>query len=257
MNVPQRLKPKFLSPYRRPKGLLHPVDAKVLFGAIRPQGLLHPVVRYSRAKNGLALILALLAILRVAPAQQSKQPPDFEKKREAIRSFESGVVPLFVLGDLNEDGAVDQEDLKLLRAFVAQKSAAGISCMAAADLNESHSIDAKDIEVLEQILKPGKVAAPALSSRSRLGCDFRNFFIAARPQTRAGGAVPIHFLDPRFTTQNSSVMLSSGPATIAKSGNEYVVQVARDAPSGSIVTVVITLAGNRKYFYSFSIAPGP
>jgi len=246
MNVPQWLKPTSRSSYRRPKGLLHPV-----VGHDRAK------IRHSRAKNGLALILALLAILRVAPAQQSKQPPDFEKKREAIRNFESGVVPLFVLGDLNEDGAVDQEDLKLLRAFVAQKNAAGISCMAAADLNESHSIDAKDIEVLERILKPGKVASPALSSRARLGCDFKNFFIAARPQTRAGGAVPIHFLDPRFTTQNSSVTLSSGPATIAKAGNEYVVQVARDAPSGSIVTVLITLAGNRKYFYSFSIAPGP
>src|SRR5215471_7180799 len=131
MKVPQWLKPKFLRS-----------------------------CRYRRTKNSLALIFALLVILRVAPAQQKQLPPDFEKKREAIRNFESGVVPLFVLGDLNEDGSVDQEDLKLLRAFVVQKNAAGISCMAAADLNESHSIDAKDIEVLEQILKPGKVAAP-------------------------------------------------------------------------------------------------
>jgi hypothetical protein len=198
-----------------------------------------------------------VALLGTAAALQKQLPPDFEKKREAIRNFESGVAPLFVLGDLNEDGVVDQEDLKLLRAYVAQKSAAGISCMAAADLDESRSIDAKDIAVLEQILKPGRVAAPALSSRARLGCDFKNFFIAARPQTRAGGAVPIHFLDPRFTTQNSSVTLLSGPATIAKGGNEYVVQVAKDAPSGSIVVVGITLAGNRKYFYSFSVAPTP
>jgi hypothetical protein len=203
------------------------------------------------------LVCMAVALLGTAAALQKQLPPDFEKKREAIRSFESGVVPLFVLGDLNEDGAVDQEDKKLLRAYVAQKSVAGISCMAAADLDESRFIDAKDIEVLEQILKPGKVAAPALSSRSRLGCDFRNFLIAARPQARAGGAVPINFLDPHFTTQNSSVTLSSGPATIAKGGNEYVVQVAKDAPSGSIVTVAITLAGNRKYFYSFSVAPAP
>src|SRR5580765_5619985 len=90
-----------------------------------------------------SLICAWAVFLAVGEAQQKKLPPDYEKKREAIRSFESGVVPLFVLGDLNEDGKVDQEDLKLLRAFVAQKSAAGISCMAAADLNESHSIDAK------------------------------------------------------------------------------------------------------------------
>jgi hypothetical protein len=107
------------------------------------------------------------------------------------------------------------------------------------------------------VLAKGAVQAPPLSAHSRLGCDFKNFFIAARPQARAGGAVPIHFLDPRFTAQNSSVTLSSGPATVAKGGNAYVVQVAKDAPGGSIITVAITLAGNRKYFYSFSVAPAP
>jgi len=238
------------------------VDAKVLFGAIRPEGLLHPVAghdkaktRHSRAKNALALIFALLMIFGIAPAQQKKLPPDFEKKREAIRNFESGVTPLFVLGDVNEDGAVDQEDLKLLRAFVGQKSAVGISCMAAADLNESRSIDAKDIEVLEQILKLGRVAAPALSSRARLGCDFRNFFIAARPDAPAGGLVPVHFLDARFNAQNSSVTVSSGQATVSRQGDAFLVRVAENAAGSSTITLAISLPGPRKYFYTFRVAP--
>jgi hypothetical protein len=239
MNAPQRLKPKFPKSYRRPKGLLH------------------PVVRYSRAKNSLALILALLVIWGTAAAQQKKLPPDYEKKREAIRSFESGVVPLFAVGDLNEDGKVDQEDLKLLRAYVAHPGGTGISCLAAADLDDNGAISAKDVTVLEQILAKGAVVAPALSSHSRLGCDFKNFFIAARPQGIPGGTVPIHFLDPRFTTQNSSVALVAGPAIVAKESSAYVVQVAKNTPGGSIITVSITLANSQKYFYSFGIAPAP
>jgi dockerin type I repeat protein len=196
-------------------------------------------------------VLSLLALL--AAQAQRKLPPDYEKKRAAIANFESGVVPLFVLGDLNEDGVVDQEDLKLLRAYVTEKRADGISCMAAGDLDESRALDGKDVEILDQILRRGKVNAPALSSRARLGCDFKNFFIAARPGAPIGGTVPIHFLDPRFTTQNSSVTVSSGEATVSRGTDEFVVRMAGKA-SGA-VTVVITLPGPRKYFYTFAVWP--
>ncbi len=74
-----------------------------------------------------ALICGLAVFFAMAQAQK-KLPPDYEKKREAIRNFEAGAVPLFVLGDLNEDGAVDQEDLKLLRAYIAHKASGGVSC---------------------------------------------------------------------------------------------------------------------------------
>ena len=202
-------------------------------------------------------ISTLVLILAVSQAQQRKLPPDYEKKREAISNFEVGVVPLFILGDLNEDGVVDQEDLKLLRAYVAQKSSAAISCMAAGDLDENHTLDNKDIEVLEQILKRGKVTAPALSSRSRLGCDYKNFFIAARPQAPAGGTVPIHFLDLRFNSQNSSVTISSGQATVSKERDTFMVHVAGSAPGNSTVTVAVNLPGPRKYFYTFRVSPAP
>ena len=204
-----------------------------------------------------AAILTTTLIFAAALGQQRKLPPDYEKKMAAIKDFENGVVPLFVLGDLNEDGAVDQEDLKLLRAYAAQKSTAGISCLAAGDLDENRAIDAKDVAVLEQILKPGKVMAPALSTRSRLGCDYKNFFIAARPQASAGGVVPIHFLDPRFNTQNSSVTVSSGQAAVSKERDEFLVHVAGNAPGNSLVTVAIALPGARKYLYTFRVPPSP
>src|SRR5438309_9923277 len=117
--------------------------------------------------KAVALLLCATALLLAAvEAQQKKLPPDYEKKREAISNFEAGVVPLFVLGDLNEDGVVDQEDLRLLRAYVGHPSSAGsagISCLAAADLDDNGSINAHDVEVLAQILSKAPVKAPALS----------------------------------------------------------------------------------------------
>jgi hypothetical protein len=201
------------------------------------------------------LLCATALLFAVVEAQQKKLPPDYEKKMQAISNFEVGVVPLFVLGDLNEDGVVDQEDLKLLRAYVAHPVGAGISCLAAADLDDNGSINAHDLTVLEQVLGKGAVKAPALSSHARLGCDFKHFFIAALPQGRPGGAVPIHFLDPRFNAQNSTATIFAGPATIVSEHGAFMVQVAKSAPAGAIVTASIAMADKEKYLYSFRVAP--
>jgi hypothetical protein len=211
-------------------------------------------------KAAVLLLCAIVLIFAVVQAQQKKLPPDYQKKMEAISKFQAGVVPLFVLGDLNEDGVVDQEDLKLLRAYVAHSGSAGnagISCLAAADLDDNGSITAHDVAVLEQVLSKGAVKAPALSSHARLGCDFKHFFIAALPQGHAGSAVPIHFLDQRFNTQNSTASIFAGPATVVSNHGAFMVQVARSAPAGTIVTVSITLADQQKYLYSFRVAPLP
>jgi dockerin type I repeat protein len=209
-----------------------------------------------RYKAAVSLLCATALIFAAVEAQQKKLPPDYQKKMQAISSFEAGVVPLFVLGDLNEDGVVDQKDLQLLRAYIERPGSAGISCLAAADLDDNGSINAHDIAVLEQVLGKGAVKAPALSSHARLGCDFQHFFIAALPQGRAGSAMPIHFLDPRFNTQNSTATVFAGPATVVSGHGAFLVQVAKSAPAGAIVTVSITLADKQKYLYSFRVAPG-
>jgi hypothetical protein len=210
-----------------------------------------------KLKAAALLLCATGLLFAVMQAQQKKLPPDYEKKREAISNFEAGVVPLFVLGDLNEDGVVDQEDAKLLRAYVAHSGSAGISCPAAADLDDNGSINAHDIELLERILSKGAVKAPALSAHARLGCDFKHFFIAALPQGRAGSTVPIHFLDPGFNTQNSTATIFTGPATVVSNHGAFLVQVAKSAPAGAIVTVSLTLANKQRYLYSFRVAPAP
>jgi hypothetical protein len=188
-----------------------------------------------------------------ATAQQDR-PPDFEKKMKALESFEAGVQPLFVLGDLNEDGAVDAADLQLLKQAVAGDKRA--SCLAAGDLDRNGVIDSRDVAILQSVLQQGAIDAPALAYSSPLPCEYRNFFIAAAAGVRPGGALPIHFLDPRFTVQNSSVSVMEGQASVSSQGTEFLVRVPAAAALGSQVTVRITLSGRRSYLYTFSVA-GP
>src|SRR5262245_43141343 len=161
----------------------------------------------------LSRLITCVALAYCAVGQQAKKhvPPDFEKKMEAIKSFESGVAPLFVLGDLNEDGVVDGRDAQLVAGYVEKHLGAGISCLAAGDVNMDGVVDSRDVALIQQTLKRGPVEAPPLSYHSSLPCNYTHFFIAAGPGARPGGSVPVHFLSPAFDPQNSSVSVQSGP----------------------------------------------
>ena len=199
------------------------------------------------------LLIALLPLMLSSQQQPKYVPPDFERKMEALRNLEHGVAPLFVLGDLNEDGVVDEKDLRLAQAYVQRKASTGVSCLAAGDLNTDGVVDAKDVALFQQALNKGPIQAPPLAYHSSLRCDYKNFFIAALSGTRVGGSLPVYFLDQRFNPQNSSVTVQSGQATVAKSGTAYRVQVAKTAPRNSLVTLTIILADSRKYTFTFLV----
>jgi hypothetical protein len=205
--------------------------------------------------NKLFCVLACAVLACLAAGQQAKKyvPPDYEKKMEAIKGFESGVAPLFVMGDLNEDGVVDSKDAQLASGYADKHARAGISCLAAADVNMDGVVDAKDAVLIQQTLKRGPVEAPPLSYHSSLPCDYTHFFIAAGPGARPGGRVPVHFLTPAFTTQNCTVSVQSGQATVAKTAKAFQVQVAKTAQPNSLVTLAMSLADGKKYVYSFFV----
>jgi Dockerin type I domain len=195
------------------------------------------------------------ALFFTASAQQRKLPPDYENKMDAIRNLEDGVVPLFILGDLNEDGAVDQKDLELLKQYVSRTSEAGITCLAAADMSRNGTVNGKDVEILERLLKRGRISAPPLEPASDLPCNFKNFWFAARRQARPGGTVPFHFLDSRFTTENSNLIVTSGQASVSRTANAFLIQISLSAAPDSMVTVSITVSGGKKYFYTVPVVP--
>jgi len=206
------------------------------------------------------LLAVAIALPAVADAQTPTfRPPDFEKKIAALRKAGPDLVPLFVLGDVNEDGVVDARDAELVRRLVQSggepQPSGEISCPAAADLDRNGVIDKRDLDLLSSWVKASKVAVPALSFQSYLPCNFKQFFVAASKIVLPGGTARIRFLMPQVTTANSTVKLDEGKADVrrAQDGRGYIVTVDAAANSGDLINLRIELPGARAYFYTIEV----
>jgi hypothetical protein len=199
----------------------------------------------------LALAVAILIGSRPARAQLNQH------RREAIKPyFEEGLVPFFVLGDLNEDGKVDRKDRDLLAELIKHPSSHVASCPAAGDLDFNFKLDQKDLDRFDEWLAKGGVQTPALTFQPTLPCQFKHLLVAARFDASPSETVPIRFLDERLNTSNSRATIVSGPASVeAASDNKgFIVTPEAAAKVGDIVTVLLNLRGH-EYYYTFRLTP--
>ena len=203
----------------------------------------------------LGLALASVALLLwVCPALAQLNA---HRRQRITPDFEQGLVPLFVLGDLNEDGVVDRHDRDLLARLVAGAPLKSVSCAAAGDLDLNLKLDHKDLERFDQWLADGGVDIPGLKFEPTLPCRFKHLLVAARFDAYPGEFVPIRLLDPGLNTSNSQASVESGAASIEPSSDRkgFIVKPSAQAHPGDLVTVLLTLRG-KKYYYTFSIRPG-
>jgi hypothetical protein len=199
-----------------------------------------------------------------APAQSGSVPPTREVRLAAIGGLQEGLVPLFVLGDVNEDGRVDAQDLALVRALAEATAHGGTlpaaaTCPAAGDFDMSTRVDSRDVAQLAAILKAGRVVQAALAWQPRVPCSFAWFRVATRPDAEPGEAVPVRFLRPGMTAATCKVTVRDGAASVeaSKDGLGYVVNVAENAKPGSMVTLLLRLGQDGEYLYSLAITPIP
>lgn len=124
----------------------------------------HPGLGFS-ATVFVALMIASISTVACAASATSRR---VEKLREMMRELPDGVFPLYVIGDLNEDGKVNGGDLRILTELVASldnKSPAphGLSCIAAGDVNRDGDLDSADVAMLKDWLaRAPELSAPAL-----------------------------------------------------------------------------------------------
>lgn len=207
-----------------------------------------------------AILAAALALPALALGETTTfRPPGFEARLAALRKAGPDLVPLFILGDVNEDGVVDQRDADLMRAIVQGGSdpqrLKAVSCPAAADVNRDGEIDRRDLDLVQSWVRAGKVAVPALSFQSYLPCNFRQFFIAASKIAMPGGVVRIRFLTPDLTAANSKLSVDEGKAEVRKApdGRGYLVMIPADARSGDMINLRIELPRSRVFFYAVAV----
>jgi hypothetical protein len=197
---------------------------------------------------------------RQAGPQNAADAQKMEQRFEMLQQLEVGAAPLFVFGDVNEDGKVDATDLALIQQLAAGKSPAAATCPAAGDFNQDGKIDAADVAAMQKKLSAGSSAAQTLGFPYSLPCSFKNLLVAAHPNADAQGMNSVYFLDARFTTENSTVASPAGKASVAPTADKhgYIVQ-AQSAPGESgILTLKITLGKNGSggtFTYNYHYGP--
>lgn len=209
-----------------------------------------------------ALILAFCGVRAEAAGPAGD---DIAAKREIVRGLPDGVVPLYVLGDLNEDGRVDREDLRILTELVAmlEKSApqpAGLGCVAAGDVNLDGNIDSADVKRLSEWLgKANEITTPAMYWKPGLPCGFARLAVASKAQARPGEEFAVMLIGSGLDAHNTRVAIHSGPATVAGAadGKGYTIKTSREAKDGDYLVLRVTEPERREYFYTVPVVVPP
>jgi hypothetical protein len=184
------------------------------------------------------------------------RPPDHEAKVRTLQKAGENLIPLFVLGDVNEDGRVDATDLDLVaqlaRSRAPTRPTAQASCPAAGDVDQNGIIDERDRAALAKWVEHGPVPAPALYSQQFLPCNFNRFQLAASATRSPSGSVSIRFIDSALSTSTVKARVMEGPGRAAPSSDRrgYVVTIDRAARAGDLVVLEITLPGSLVYIYT-------
>jgi len=208
-------------------------------------------------------MLAALGILSTNRISRAADPSSErnEKLRQLMRTIPDGAVVLYALGDLNEDGKVDREDLRIMTVLVASltKNApapAELRCVAAADVNRDSNVDSSDVDMLNAWLtRAPELSAPALYWSRELPCSYSRLTIATTTQSPRGATVPVILIGEGLDTTNTKLKIHSGPATVMRptSSNTYEVKVDSKAKSSDYIVLDLTTPGPREYYYQFPI----
>lgn len=119
-----------------------------------------------------------------SPPEAAVTPPPGSSPRVTMAGQPKGVLPLFTLGDVNEDGTVDSTDVELVWQLAEGQQPAAATCPAAADVDRDGAVGPKDGEHLAGMTYYGPLAAPALVSQPALPCAYSRLRFGAPAQLR-------------------------------------------------------------------------
>lgn len=172
-------------------------------------------------------------------------------------------VPLYAIGDLNEDSEVDAADLRLLELLLdlgpEAPGARLATCLAAADLDLDGTIEEEDAAVLRRLLKKGEIVAPAMDWQPGLPCQHRGALFAAPLSAAPGSMIEIRRLGVKPEIVLSSATLVRGPASLSlpRNGRRLRVRITADAKAGSQVVIRLELADKREFVLNLDVSPVP
>ena len=189
---------------------------------------------------GTAPVELILARRWDVPAGYEVDPSDRLLLPEA-----DGVLPLFIHGDVNEDGAVDRQDLELLNEWLSNHTSM-LTCLAAGDLTNDGNVTVDDAETLAAWVDAG-VDFPALSFSPNLPCRHANLMVAVVPEEPTGD------LRLRPIGEATLDVRPLDPGAAVKRGDDGR-DLIIEAPLAAAVTSILVTTNGRDAFYTFSSA---
>jgi len=187
------------------------------------------------------------------------EPPPFDNHGvpEQLLGEDSRISPLYVMGDVNEDGAVDYADYKLIKNHVMYKaSPKTMDCYAAADFDLNGAVDSADLELMHELADGGNgMDVLTLYSDPTLPCKHSNMTFAAKLDTVAGGEVPVRFVDGEHSIELADAVLTTENATLtyAADGFGYTLTAAEWAEAGDYIGLQVQLTSGVVYLLSIPI----
>lgn len=117
---------------------------------------------------------------------QSEKSIDIELVKTQVRpdiaSLPIGMSPAYLVGDINEDGVIDDNDLILLRTLSSSENSLvdyrTVSCAAAGDMDFDGEITNEDVLFLESLVKEGPISSGILYDHTIFPCKHKRSFIA-------------------------------------------------------------------------------
>ena len=200
----------------------------------------------------------------------SEEEPSFITELTESTFFESlqeapfGLSPLFVLGDINQDLLVNEQDRILLEEIIYENQIpkdefkAGI-CQAAGDLTRDNIIDSQDIDLLNEVLEYGDITGVPLYANLSMICDYNQSLFAASSQVFSGNVFHFRIQTNNYHVSNLELSLD-GPyeeIEILPEENGFNILIPENIVEETVLNISFTTTSNQLFHYAIPIYPFP
>lgn len=175
------------------------------------------------------------------------------------KKIDANSVPYYILGDINGDGVVNQDDLTMLTKYFASEGKEKCTILAAADWSGNGVVDKNDLKIMQSIFElKNNIEIPTLTSQNRIAFDYTKAVLFAPAYTMVGASFKILFNDE---SSNPEIELTDKQITVAYDSlkKEYTLHIPDSIHNESKIDILITITDKdnktRKFILHLPVRP--
>lgn len=197
---------------------------------------------HSRIRCGGLLAWSLVG----AAGGRGPEMPRLTPLQREFQTLPADLTPLFVLGDVNEDGRIDPRDQALVARFVGSGLAdrRSIACLAAGDLTLDGKLDESDVTALgEWVSRGDSIVTFPLYGQPYLECHHGNRLVAAPLEWVSGKPVTVRLLKGQTTERVELTLDGPGESQARDDGSGWDIILGDDLSPDRLITLKVSLGG--------------